>query len=180
MPSGTTASPTEPPASAESPSTPPASAGGPGGSRAVALLAIGCVLALAAWWVVRARERRSLARDLAPYATAPLPAADAPVDPALADLGARVFAARCSGCHALSGAPRLGPNLKGITRARELAWIRSMVLAPDSMTRSDPIARALLGAYDVPMMVAGGMDGSAALAVIEFLRRADGGARSGP
>lgn len=146
-----------------------------GASRVLVPLASACVFALAAWWVARTAERRSLARDLAPYASAPLPAADAPLDPALADLGALVFEARCAACHALSGPSKLGPNLEGVTYARDLPWIQSMVLAPDSMTREDPIARSLLDAYDVPMIVAGGMDGSAALAVIEFLRRADRG-----
>jgi len=137
------------------------------------------VAVLAAWWLMRSAERRALAEDLVPYAAAQLPAADAPVDAALADLGARVFETRCAACHALTGAQKLGPNLQGVTNARDLAWIRSMVLAPDSMTRADPIARALLDAYGVQMTVAGGMDGSAALAVIEFLRRADLGAGGG-
>ncbi len=159
----------------------PSAPGAPGspsssrGSWAVALLAVACVAALAAWWAVRAGERRALADALAPYETTPLPTADAPVDPVLADLGARVYEGRCAACHALTGEERLGPNLHGITNARDLGWIRRMVLAPDSMTRDDPIARSLLDAYGIPMVVAGGMDGSATLAVIEFLRRADRG-----
>ncbi|MDP2956038.1 MAG: c-type cytochrome, partial [Longimicrobiales bacterium] len=115
-----------------------------GGSRPIAFLSVACVVGLAVWWGVRAAERRALEEALLPYAAAALPAPDAPVDAALADVGARVFDARCAGCHALRGPAKLGPNLAGITLARDLAWVRSMVMDPDSMTRTDPIARALL------------------------------------
>ncbi len=155
-------------------STPP-TASKSGGSRPVAFLAVTCVAGLAIWWGLRVAEQRALEEALLPYAETALPAPGAPVDAALADVGARVFEARCTGCHAVRGQPKLGPNLAGITLARDLPWIRSMVTNPDSMTRADPIARALLQAYGVPMQVVGGMDGSAARAVIEFLRRADGG-----
>lgn len=144
-------------------------------SRTPAFLALACLVVLGVWWGVRAREGRALDRALAPYASAPLPQPGAPVDHALADLGARVFDTRCAGCHHMSGEPRLGPNLAGVTLARDAAWLRSMIMNPDSMTRSDPIARALLDHFEVRMMVAGGMDAAATRAVLEFLRRADGG-----
>ncbi|MHB1192349.1 MAG: c-type cytochrome [Longimicrobiales bacterium] len=149
-----------------------------GGSRSAlpaALLVAACLVALAAWWIVRAADARALRDALAPYAATPLPTADTPIDPALADLGATVFEQRCAGCHHLSGDPRLGPNLAGVTLAREPEWLQAMITRPDSMTRDDPIARALLQVYGVQMQVAGGMDGSATRAVMEFLRRADGG-----
>ncbi len=147
------------------------------GSRSslpVAVLATACLVALGVWWVVRSAERRALNEALSAYAGTPLPAPTTPVDPTLANLGARVFDARCAACHALRGDPKLGPNLAGITLARDPAWLRAMITRPDSMTRDDPVARALLQAYGVQMQVAGGMDGSATLAVMEFLRRLDG------
>ncbi len=149
-----------------------------GGSRSalpVTLLVAACLVALAAWWIVRAGERRALDEALATYAGTPLPSADTPIDPALADLGATVFDARCAGCHALRGDEKLAPNLAGITLARDPAWLRAMILRPDSMTRDDPVARALLQTYGVQMQVAGGIDETATRAVMEFLRRADGG-----
>lgn len=146
-------------------------------SRVPALLAGAFVVILVVWWGVRVLEHRALGHALAPYAAAPLPEPGAPVDHALANLGARVFEARCAGCHHMSGEPRLGPNLAGVTLARDAEWLRDMIMNPDSMTRHDPIARALLEHYDVRMMVAGGMDEGATLAVLEFLRRADGRGR---
>lgn len=139
------------------------------------LLAAACVLVLGAWWMGQAREHRALTDALAPYASAPLPSQEDPVDEALADLGARVFDAKCAGCHHMSGEPRLGPNLAGITLAREAAWLAAMIQRPDSMTLHDPIARTLLEHYGVRMMVAGGMDEAETRAVMEFMRRADGG-----
>lgn len=145
------------------------------GSRLVAAFALTCAVAAGLWWGARAREATGLALELAPYADAPLPAPDDPVDEALAGLGSRVFEARCAGCHHMSGEPRLGPNLAGVTLARDPAWLRAMIQRPDSMTREDPIARALLEHYGVQMLVAGGMDDGSTRAVLEFLRRADRG-----
>lgn len=158
------------------PSSAPAGAPSPWGSRSPLLFAAACVVAVGAWWVGQAREQRALTGALAPYASASLPSAADPVDEALADLGARVFDAKCAGCHHMSGEPRIGPNLAGITLAREASWLAAMIQRPDSMTRHDPIARALLDHYEVRMMVAGGMDGAETVAVLEFMRRADGGA----
>lgn len=151
------------------------SAAGPG-ARTLAVLVVVCALVLGAWWASRASGARALAESLAPYAGLPLPGPETPIDPALADLGAQVFEARCAGCHHLTGEPRLGPNLAGITLARDPAWLRAMIQRPDSMTQHDPIARALLDHYQVRMIVPGGMDGGATRAVLEFLRRADRGA----
>lgn len=145
-------------------------------SRAPLLLAAACVVAVGAWWMGQAREHRALSDALAPYASTPLPAPGDPVDDGLADLGARVFDAKCAGCHHMSGEPRLGPNLAGITLAREATWLAAMIQRPDSMTAHDPIARSLLEHYGVQMLVAGGMDPVETRAVMEFMRRADLGA----
>lgn len=144
---------------------------------ALVLLSLGAVTV---WWGVRTSQRRALDQALEVYAEAALPAPEAPVDGTLADLGAKVFDARCAACHALRGASKLGPNLAGVTERRDLPWIRAMVLRPDSMTRDDPVARALLQGFGVQMQVVGGMDGPSALAVIEFLRRADSGGNATP
>ena len=128
---------------------------------------------MAVWWARRAAGADALDRALATYPTA-LPAPDAPVDTALARLGADVFEARCAACHAVTGTPHVGPDLLGVTERRSLTWIRSMILRPDSMTRDDPMARDLKNAYGgLQMMVPGGMDAARTRAVVEFLRRVD-------
>lgn len=146
-------------------------AGPPGG---VVALVAASALALGAWWLVdRAREGR-LDAELAAFRDAELPAAGAPVDSTLAGLGAELFRRRCSACHAITGESRVGPDLAGVTERRTLPWIEAMILRPDSMTRTDPDARALREAYPVQMLVTGEMDPARARAVIEFLRQVDG------
>lgn len=112
---------------------------------------------------------------LAAYADRALPEAGAPVDDALADLGADLFRTRCSACHTLGQGERVGPDLAGVTRRRDYAWIRGMILAPDSMTRADPDAQALRERYQVQMVTPGDFGNGHAAALLEFLRRADGG-----
>jgi mono/diheme cytochrome c family protein len=144
------------------------------GSRIAGVLVVACVVALGTWWARRAAAERALGVALSDYAAAPFPEAGDPVDDALADLGADVFQRRCSACHVVSGEAKLGPNLAGVTRRRDLTWIRSMILRPDSMTAADPVASALKAQYGVQMLVTGDFTPAHVRAVVEFLRRADG------
>lgn len=144
------------------------------GPWALAVLAVASIVAVGVWWGSEASHRRGVATQVAQWAAAPLPAPGDPVDTTLAALGSDVFQTHCAGCHALSGESRVGPNLEGVTNRRSYAWIRGMVLHPDSMTRDDPVARGLLHQYGVQMMVVGGLEPGHARAVIEFLRRFDG------
>lgn len=148
------------------------------GARAAAAVVLVCVVALGVWWGRRAAAERALSDALSDYSTGPVPALDDPVDDALADLGADVFRGRCSACHAVAGEPKLGPNLAGVTRRRELSWIRGMILRPDSMTANDPVASAMKAEYGVQMLVTGELTQAHVRAVIEFLRRADVGAEA--
>jgi len=132
-------------------------------------------LGLAAWGVVDLGRRHDLAERLTPYEAASLPDGSGPIDDVLAKLGSRVFQRRCAACHTIHGAPRVGPNLAGVTLRRDAAWIRAMILRPDSMTRADPVARALKDAYRVQMGVSGPIEPVEARAVLEFLRRVDAG-----
>jgi mono/diheme cytochrome c family protein len=127
-------------------------------------------------WLRRdAAEKGRLGDALAPYAAEPLPPPGAPVDSTLADLGARTFKRRCAACHAITGESRVGPDLAGVTRRRDLAWIRRMMLAPDSMTTNDPVAQMLKARYQVQMMVPGGVSPAESRGLVEFLRRVDAG-----
>jgi mono/diheme cytochrome c family protein len=143
------------------------------GPLAAAALALVSVVLVTVWLGVRAAESRRLTQELAAWADTPLPAPGASVDPGLAEAGAAVFERHCAACHAVTGAPKLGPNLAGVTLRREAPWIQAMILRPDSMTRDDPVAASLKARYGVQMLVVGKVDGTGARAVIEFLRRVD-------
>lgn len=121
----------------------------------VAVLAAGC-------------ERRGF--DIDPSVVErPLPGPETPVDTALARAGAGVYQARCVACHKLGEGVAVGPDLRGVAEKRDPVWLRGMILNPDSMLRTDSLARALLARYRVPMMDPG-IGEPEFRAVLEFLR----------
>jgi len=148
------------------------------GPLAAAALALFSIALVTLWLGARASGNRRLSQELAAWTGTPLPAPGDSVNPQLASVGASVFERHCAACHAVTGEQKLGPNLAGVTLRREAAWIRAMILRPDSMTRADSVAAALKARYGVQMLVVGEVDGTGARAVIEFLRRVD--AQTGP
>jgi mono/diheme cytochrome c family protein len=84
-------------------------------------------------------------------------------------VGAVVFQDRCVACHKLGPGVAVGPDLLGVAQRRDPVWIRGMVLNPDSMLRTDSVARALLYRYQVPMIDTG-IGEPEFRALLEFLR----------
>jgi cytochrome c2 len=141
--------------------------------RAVVLLVVVAAVAVALWYAWQSAWEDRTAGILAPYASAPLPAPGAPVDSVLADVGADLFRKHCSACHTIHGGDKIGPDLAGVTERRDYAWIRGMILSPDSMTAADPAAQALKEELAVQMVTPRYFEGVHALSVLEFLRRVD-------
>lgn len=80
---------------------------------------------------------------------APLAAQDAPcrlpVDTVLAKRGEALFSSRaCVGCHSIGKGKRVGPDLAGVTAARDLDWLRRWLKNPTAMLATDSLAKALL------------------------------------
>lgn len=74
--------------------------------------------------------------------------------------GESLFRTRCSACHTIgegnilaSARQPIGPDLLGVTRNRERAWLQRWLAEPDKMlAEKDPLAVSLLAAYNnVPM-----------------------------
>lgn len=74
--------------------------------------------------------------------------------------GENLFRTRCAACHTIGSGDirnpekrRIGPDLYGVTQKREREWLIRFIMAPDRMlAEKDPLALALLAAYDnVPM-----------------------------
>lgn len=74
--------------------------------------------------------------------------------------GESIFRTRCAACHTIgakdaakSGKPPVGPDLLGVTRKRDRAWLTRWLAEPDKMlAEKDPLAMDLLAAYgNVPM-----------------------------
>lgn len=114
------------------------------------------------------------APEQAAVAAAPAPPAisvSGPIDSALADQGATLFAAKgCNACHRVGGGRLTGPDLQGVIARRTPEWIVAMITRPDSMLKTDPTARQLLMEYGTPMTNMG-VTADEARALIEYLRR---------
>lgn len=110
--------------------------------------------------------------EAAPPASTAVPSATPAGDPdQLAEDGARVFQEKgCNACHKIGGGRLVGPDLAGVTERRKKAWIKRMILRPDSMVRNDPEAKALLAEYYTPMQDMGVTEAQAE-ALYHYLHR---------
>ena len=103
--------------------------------------------------------------------------AEAPVQLPRLHAGARLFQSKCSVCHALGeedGQLRIGPNLGGVTGAREPEWLLRWILEPDEvLAEGDPTARALFEAYNEVPMPDLGLSEEEAQQVLEFMTAED-------
>jgi nitrite reductase (NO-forming) len=79
-----------------------------------------------------------------------IPATSAPTDPA-AQSGKLAFESKCLACHTVAGGERMGPDLFGVTKRRDSAWLTRWLKSPEQMLQSDPAAKAMLEKYKVPM-----------------------------
>jgi mono/diheme cytochrome c family protein len=86
----------------------------------------------------------------APPEVAFLPADDSAVAPPSVNRGETVFEERCASCHTIGGGDGKGPDLAAAAMRRDPTWVSAMILAPDSMFRTDSVARWILGVHDIP------------------------------
>ena len=71
---------------------------------------------------------------------------DAP--PLALDRGQYLFATKCAACHTIGRGDRVGPDLLGVTHARDRAWLARYIQKPDEvLAAGDPIAKALFKTY---------------------------------
>ena len=69
------------------------------------------------------------------------------------DRGEYTFKNHCAACHTIGKGDHIGPDLAGITSARDRTWLSKFIYAPDKMLAAgDPIARQLYAKYkNLPM-----------------------------
>ncbi len=66
--------------------------------------------------------------------------------------GQYIFATQCAACHSIGHGDRIGPDLDGVTRVRNRAWLTRFIQTPEKMlAEKDPIATALFTQYEVNM-----------------------------
>jgi nitrite reductase (NO-forming) len=79
-----------------------------------------------------------------------IPATSAPTDPA-AQRGKLAFESKCLACHTIGGGDRVGPDLYGVSKRRDEAWLTRWLKSPEQMLQSDATAKAMLDKYKLPM-----------------------------
>ncbi|MGH7065139.1 MAG: multicopper oxidase domain-containing protein [Stellaceae bacterium] len=79
-----------------------------------------------------------------------IPATPVPTDPA-AVKGKLSFDSKCLACHSIAGGDKLGPDLYGVSKRRNGAWLAKWLKSPEQMLQSDGDAKALLDKYKFPM-----------------------------
>jgi nitrite reductase (NO-forming) len=79
-----------------------------------------------------------------------IPATAAPTDPA-AQRGKLAFESKCLACHTIAGGDKLGPDLFGVTKRRDVAWLTHWLQSPEKMLQADATAKALLDKFKIPM-----------------------------
>jgi nitrite reductase (NO-forming) len=79
-----------------------------------------------------------------------IPATAAPTDPGAmkAKLG---FESKCLACHSIAGGAKIGPDLYGVTKRHDPAWLMRWLKSPEQMLQTDPTAKALLDKWKLPM-----------------------------
>lgn len=84
--------------------------------------------------------------------------------------GEYLFRSRCTACHSIGKGDMVGPDLLGITKVRDAAWLKSYIRAPDQVLASgDPIAKALFKKYKEVRMPNTGLSELEADAVIPYI-----------
>ena len=79
-----------------------------------------------------------------------IPATAAPTDPA-AMKAKLAFESKCLACHSIAGGDKLGPDLYGVTRRHDAAWLTRWLKSPEQMLASDATAKAMLDKWKIPM-----------------------------
>ncbi len=93
--------------------------------------------------------------------------------------GYYLFRTRCQSCHTIGEGDRLGPDLAGVSRTRNHAWLTRWIREPDRMiAERDPTALSLLARYRNLPMPNLSLNEAEANAIVEYLRRQDDQAAS--
>ena len=61
------------------------------------------------------------------------------------------FQSKCLACHSLGGGDKLGPDLLGVSKRHDAAWLTRWLKSPEQMLQTDPTAKAMLDRWKIPM-----------------------------
>jgi mono/diheme cytochrome c family protein len=90
--------------------------------------------------------------------------------PPSAEQGEAVFQKKCSGCHTVGGGRLVGPDLAGVTKKQDHAWLVRIITAPGALLDSgDPVTRKLLEEFRGIRMPDLGISAEEADAILAYL-----------
>jgi protein SCO1/2 len=76
----------------------------------------------------------------------------ADVKPLKMTTGQYMFSTHCGACHTIGRGDRIGPDLSGVTAARDRKWLSRFIVEPDKViAERDSVALSLLAKYKVRM-----------------------------
>jgi len=88
------------------------------------------------------------------------------------DRGEVTFRNHCAACHTIGKGDLVGPDLRGVTAARDREWLSRFITAPDQVLASgDPTARGLLAKYKHVLMPNLGLGSDDASVLIEYMEK---------
>jgi len=88
------------------------------------------------------------------------------------DRGEYTFNNHCAACHSIGKGDRIGPDLAGVTAARDRDWLTTFILTPDKvLAAGDPIAVALRAKYKDVRMPNLSLSESDTKALLEYMDR---------
>ena len=91
------------------------------------------------------------------------------INPTMAAEGEQIYKSMCSACHK-PAEKFIGPAPKGIMERRSPEWIMNMILNPEEMVKSDPIAKKLLAEFNYAPMANQHLTEEQARKVLEYFR----------
>jgi cytochrome c len=91
------------------------------------------------------------------------------LNPSMAADGEDIYRKMCSACHKPTE-KFIGPAPKGILERRSPEWIMNMILNPEEMVKSDPIAKQLLMESNLAPMANQHLTEEQARKVLEYFR----------
>jgi len=90
--------------------------------------------------------------------------------PPLAEQGEAIFQKNCSACHTVGGGRSVGPDLAGVKKKRDHAWLVRMITTPSAILDSgDPVAGKLLEEFRGLRMPDLGISPEEADAILAYL-----------
>jgi nitrite reductase (NO-forming) len=81
-----------------------------------------------------------------------IPSVKTTPDDAEAARGKLAFESKCLACHSIGQGKKLGPDLAGVTKHRDVAWLTRWLKDPAKMLETDEHAKAMLKEFNnIPM-----------------------------